>query len=288
MDHQDPHYRKINSSLHYALWKYLGDDANSVWAMLSAPDPSIDVKPSMLNLMEMWCALILQTLPIRVLSKYIPGISLSSRAGCHLNIASPLVQSFQSTQAGHEGDLYKSKDPQIRRYYMQCKSDYNQLKYSPDPILREYWYNNKRKALAAQTAVRWASIRTNALNGMEVKVYDRGGRFCIGPCKFCLGRDIVKAAEGKPVFVQCTLTEEPDTKCYAKESSTSDDAARLVIRIRGTRPDGTGFARIARAGGKSIVGTCNTLFDILVGRSQAESRALPGRYYKSLGTWIRS
>jgi hypothetical protein len=229
--------------------------------------------------MEMWCATILQTLPRPLLLRYIPGISLSPRAGLHLNLASPLIQTHQPIQEGSwlEGDVYKSQDPLIRDYYQQCRIGYEQLKLSSDPVLYEYWRNNKSKAVAAQTASHRARIREKALSGMEVK-FDRG-HFWIGTCKIQIPVEIVRPASGKRIFVQCSLTEEPDAECFAKASSASDDAACVVIRIRGTLQNGDEFDCIARNGGKSYVVKCNNLFDILVGRSGPESRALPGRSY---------
>ena len=97
---------------------------------------------------------------------------------------------------------------------------------------------------------------------------------------------LLKADQSKKILFDIQLPKSLMRKCYAKESSPSDDAARVVVRIRGTRYDGNEFACIARTSGMSCIGTCSTLFDILAERSQAESRALPGRSFICQGNRV--
>jgi hypothetical protein len=65
--------------------------------------------------------------------------------------------------------------------------------------------------------------------------------FLIGSYKFNIPTTTVRLAGGERVRIQCVLSEEPDPDCYAQECSYSDDTARLVIRLRGTGIDRTGF-----------------------------------------------
>jgi hypothetical protein len=124
-DHSNPKYRKAHSSLHYYVWdkSELNKNMKSAWVMLSAPEPKIEVSQAELNLLEMWSCLTLQTLTKNILARYLPAtvMQLSFRAGCHLNVASPLNQRDQSDapEGLGRGDLYKSDDPKLQEYYQK-------------------------------------------------------------------------------------------------------------------------------------------------------------------------
>ena len=72
--HRDPEYRAKNLSLHYFVWDR--GDKNKMYKVkeefvfLSATDR---VDPLLLNLLEMWCCLMLQTLTKNALAKYLPA-----------------------------------------------------------------------------------------------------------------------------------------------------------------------------------------------------------------------
>ena len=74
-NHRDPRYRKKNPSLHYFDWD-LGEiceeyEMDEAFVLLSTVnDKSVD--SLLLNLLEMWCCLILQTLTIDALSTFLP------------------------------------------------------------------------------------------------------------------------------------------------------------------------------------------------------------------------
>ena len=59
------------------------------FVFLSATDR---VDPLLLNILEMWCCLMLQTLTKNALAKYLPANMVAPYAGTHLNIAIPLHQ----------------------------------------------------------------------------------------------------------------------------------------------------------------------------------------------------
>jgi hypothetical protein len=95
--HNDPKWRKGHPSQHYYVWEKLGPNVRSAWVMLSAPNLSvIAVDPLSLDLLDMWSSLFLQTLPKSTLPQFLPSDWLSPRAGCHLNVASPLHQRVRS------------------------------------------------------------------------------------------------------------------------------------------------------------------------------------------------
>jgi len=95
----------------------------------------------------MWCCLILQTLPTQTLAQYLSH-GLAARAGCHLNIASPLSQSSRSRELeiGSFGNPHASNDPLIRKYSEEQAIQYRALRISDDPILRDYYWQNAIKA----------------------------------------------------------------------------------------------------------------------------------------------
>lgn len=71
----------------------------------------------------------------------------------------------------------------------------------------------------------------------------------------------------KPLWVQCIPSDRSERDCYALDSSSSDNASRLVIRIRGITDQGKAFDGVARAGGEKAVEKLNAIYDILVGKS---------------------
>ena len=92
--------------------------------MLSSPE--VVANSLALNLLEMWCALILQTLPKSTLEKYLPNVPLSPRASCHSNLASPLTQLTQSSilEESGLGNLYASQDPLCKMYLETRREEY--------------------------------------------------------------------------------------------------------------------------------------------------------------------
>ena len=78
-----------------------------------------DIHTLVLDLMEMWCSLMLQTLTRNALQAYLPNGTLSLYAGGHLNIALPLHQSIQGEIVRDKlsVDIYHFYDPSIRAYY---------------------------------------------------------------------------------------------------------------------------------------------------------------------------
>jgi hypothetical protein len=282
-NHENPDYRKRHPCLHYFVWDSLGPDVKSAWAILSAPEPTNKLDTLTLNGLEMWSALVLQTLPKDLLTRYLncPREKLSPRAGCHLNIASPLSQSDQSNRPEdiELGNIYKSDDPAMREYYKERQGQYLQLRVANDPILRNYWWDNHRRGVEARSDNNRKSTRTMILDGMKAKVglHNRVQTFHLGPCTFRIPLTVVRLDLSKPVHVQCVITDEPDNDCYALDSSPSDDAARLLMRLRGTNTDGKRFDGPAYAGGTKTVFQTNSLFDLLVGRSLKESLQLPRR-----------
>jgi hypothetical protein len=168
--HNNLEYRTRNNSLHYYIWSLLGPNANSAWVMLSSPE--VFVNSLALNLLEMWCALILQTLPKSTLEKYLPNVPLSPRAGCHLNLASPLTQLTRSAilEESGLGNLYASQDPLCKTYLETRRKEYGQLKFAGDLMLRDYFWDNSERGLKATRKTTRSQIRRKFLEGCKQTV----------------------------------------------------------------------------------------------------------------------
>jgi len=86
---------------------------------------------------------------------------------------------------------------------------------------------------------------------MAVKLYKHNRKrtqaFYLAGCTFSIPLSIVNIDPGKPFLIQYVVTNNPHADCYAQRSSSSDDGARVVIRIRGTTIDGSEFNGIARS-----------------------------------------
>ena len=92
------------------------------------------------------------------LIEYLPdGAVLFPQTGSHLNVAHPLWQRISETKQ----DTYVSTDPHERRkkfselirdsddatkeYYLAVRQSFLDLKYSPDPALRAYYFSAYQK-----------------------------------------------------------------------------------------------------------------------------------------------
>lgn len=280
----DLEYRKRHPSLHYYVWEQLGPNAGSVWVILSAPERTVN--PLTLNCLEMWSAVTLQTLPKTTLMRYLPGEIFSPRAGCHLNVSSPLSQKAQSFGPAKNalGDLYMSDNPILREYYRMQQKEYHTLRCSDDLFLRNYWWDSQRRGIDTRTNGARNKNCIDFLTGVEVKVHFDFRRsiqeiyICGHTLKIRLS--IVKLDPSEPLLVQCYLADDPDNDRYALDSRSYDDASRLVIRMKGKTREGRVFDGTAYGLGERTVFKLNAIYDTLVGRSLEESRQLPRRYFR--------
>ena len=232
----------------------------------------------------MWCCLILQTLPTQTLAQYLSH-GLAARAGCHLNIASPLSQSSRSRELeiGSFGNPHASNDPLIRKYSEEQAIQYRALRISDDPILRDYYWQNPIKA--GESAMKTGRVISckRAASGNDIKVYvvpQRSSQnISIGPCVLSIPVNLVKLAHRQHIHVQCIVTETPDIDRYAQKSDHTEDGSRLVVRISGTDARGKEFDAFLQSSRMKAIARANSIYDLLVGRSHAESRGLPRRCY---------
>lgn len=172
-DHRNSMYRAKHRSIHYYLWDIGQQDKDleveEKFVFLANLD-GINPDPLFLNIMEMWCCLMLQTLPVGALKIHLPDGTLSPAAGGHLNIGKPLFQTTRGDIMQPPSSLYHSDDPLIKEYYASLRQNYYSLKSSLNPVLRELY---KLKTSIAQD-IRAQKCRDKSaqrfLQGMHVKI----------------------------------------------------------------------------------------------------------------------
>lgn len=179
--HKNCRRQSQHASLHYFIWNTPKlKDSDFVILYTGHHDEFCpDHRQLLLNLAEMWKCCVFQTLSAGHLQKYLPVDSPKPWAGCHLNVALPLFQSFMAmdeneavTRQTFETFL-QSTDPEVRQWAESLRDAYNQLRNSPDPTLREYWDQQMRysmdQAAIAQQAKSMANLQ-EYLSGQSCKV----------------------------------------------------------------------------------------------------------------------
>ncbi|KAF2120871.1 hypothetical protein BDV96DRAFT_641522 [Lophiotrema nucula] len=128
-EHWNFRFRRDHPSLHYHAMQYSSFDIFSLLAVLPQPThpsyhtaPGIDQPQLILNILEMWCCLLLRSLPEETLQKYLPPSSNGDGFPGGLNIASPLDHGEQGRRDWI--DLSKSKDPLVLEYLERSAIDF--------------------------------------------------------------------------------------------------------------------------------------------------------------------
>ncbi|KAF2003203.1 hypothetical protein P154DRAFT_591231 [Amniculicola lignicola CBS 123094] len=181
--HYNFRYRRDNPSLHYHAVQNSIFDVFSVLAVLPTPTnvlfPGNDEPPLLLNVMEMWCALLFSSLQPQMLREWLPDTATPeptgglqhSRAGA-LNIANPLHHGLKSLSMDWL-DLSHSVDPLIRDYLAHTDPENSS---SVGPEKRGSAIERVENASKAEKRMcpRWspevepASVRTVAVIGVAV------------------------------------------------------------------------------------------------------------------------
>jgi hypothetical protein len=274
------------SSLHYYVWDLGNKDPEycmgSEFVILSESKTD---DPLLLNLLEMWCSLILQTLTKNALIVYLPPGTIAPYAGSHLNVALPLNQSTNSNQIPEDSsslDIHHSDDSLVREYYRSLQIQFRELRYSENPIIQEYFRkinreNRERSLLVA--AAKTSRTCKQALEGMEVRIkYNAGAQyFLIHHFMFRISLKWVRLPEDEPIKVRCELAEDIHEHIYAKKSLPSDPASRLGVYVTG-KAKGNDFAGWISSDGEMDVYKINTFVDRLEGVKTEESMTLARRW----------
>lgn len=272
-DYRDPKYRAKHQSLHYYVWDLglVDEELKIEEKFVFLANIEEDVHTLVLNLMEMWCSLILQTLTRNALQAYLPNGTLSLYAGGHLNVALPLHQSIQGEIVRDKLslDIYHSHDPSIRAYYASLRQNFYSLKLSPNPLLRELY---KLKIHAAQSTRAETCRRKSAqafIAGrlVKIKLDQWRQRFSISHWNIPVSRKVVHLDNGATLHVECNLLPNRHPNCYATKSQACDPAARLGIRLTGIDTSGKLADIWLCTSGTLQVFKMNTFVDMLEGRN---------------------
>jgi hypothetical protein len=266
--HNDPWYRARHPCLHYHVWDST-PDMESIFIVLASTDD--DVPQLQLNLLELWCCLIFQTLPQQELRKYVS--EEVSPSGSHLNVANPIWQSF--TECKHDcyehkerfKELIHSCDPLVADYYRSLAQGFRDLKTSSNPRLRAYYMAAYHRSQAGSAAAKVGRTFTQLLSGTEKTVYGRGSSQLItfGYVNFRISKKYQDLAHGAVVHAQGFLTDGANSHRYAVDALPEDPAIRFSFRIAGKNINGEPFGMFIHAPGEVTVKDINTLVDRLSG-----------------------
>lgn len=230
-----------------------------------------DVHPLFLNLMEMWCCLMLQTLTRNALQVYLPNGVVCPNAGGHLNVALPLHQSIrgQTVRDKLSLDIYHSPDPSIRAYYASLRQNSYNLKLSPNPLLREIYRRKMHAAHFKKASIRRQKSAQAIIAGKMVTIKRNEWRqtFSISHWGFSISRKVVHLNDGDTLHVECELLPDSHDNCYARMSQACDPAARLGIRLTGKDKYGSFVDIWLSTLGIQQVFKMNTFVDMLEGRN---------------------
>ncbi|KAJ5834165.1 hypothetical protein N7447_000191 [Penicillium robsamsonii] len=285
--HKDPKHRWKNMGLHYAVWASAVDIKSAFVTLATLDAPSSTQTQLVLNLAEMWILLVAE--------KYNPVWS-----GNHLNVALPLWQGFTDTQENKAiadaiggrstfQQYLASEDSVIRAWAEQTRDAFNDIRNSPDPGIRSYWWNlHKERILTAQDT--WgkkkASMAKQHLGGAKALVTLHSGNHGdhqtevrAGSFRFTVSKAFgLDHHDGDEVILQYHLTPTPHPHAYALSALKTDPATRLGVSIRGQDSHG-GFHCWLKATGECNLRKMNSLVDILEGYSAEESRGFKRRWF---------
>ena len=151
-DHMNPLLRIKHPSLHYYAWDSRPKNLSAFVILAYLDEPTnfstgtelVIGKDDQLkmNIVELWGALIFQTLSERELSKYIDPTTTVRRQ--HLNVANPLWQGDSNLEDEYANvskrerftTLLHGADDITRQYYHSLRDEFFVLKDSPNPTLR--------------------------------------------------------------------------------------------------------------------------------------------------------
>lgn len=282
--HDDAWYRVRNPSFHYHVWDSK-PGMKLVFVLLASAEGICQLQ---LNLLEMWCCLIFQTLPKTELCKFLPKESLLSRT--HLNIASPLWQSFtENDQDRYERQerfkaLIASCDPSIADYYRSLAQAFRDLKSSPNPLLRAYYMAAYRRCQAGSSAAKSQRTFAALLGGTEKEVWlgsNHRQEVNFGYVRFRILKQYIRLRPGAKVHAQGFLADGPNPLRYALDALPEDPAMRFSLRITGQDALDQPFSIFAHATGDITVKDINTLVERMEGVTVDEIAKRPRRMVPS-------
>jgi len=286
--HEDINYRKRHPSFHYYWWDLNKEDPSkriaSRYIFPCAFTETTQLDPLILNMLEMWVSLILQSLSKSVLEDYLPSNTLALSAGRHLNLMNPLYQSSQTPERAEallSINVYRTKDPSRHEYYQQMRRCFHNMKDSPDPEYRRYYEETTKRAAVKRSETVNQITRQECLNGKFVQVsnevYQRksdggdlnNGHFFIWDMDIHFPARLMPIENNTLIWIKCYLAEPSKRHpyCYTPKSRDSDPSKRLGIWIKGIDAAGREFESWVYCQGEMKVKCANTIVDLLQGRS---------------------
>ena len=300
-DHYKRRRQGKHFGLHYHVWNQPEEKSSKFLALWTPRLPEFGSLPReyrqlLLNIAETWVCCILQTLPPHLLEAYLPSSIECLWAGRHLNIALPLWQSFSESwedrvdcidgRATFSGFL-QSSDPEVRRWAKQVRDAFNELRNSPDPVLRAYYELKIREIIRAGNAAhlerareRMREFLTEKERPVEVPNGKAGQYVTCGMFKATVSMAFgLGLKHGDKVRVQSYLAETDHPMKYAIKSTPIDPASRLAISlsIPGHKDDENFHVWLTSRGEKTVK-KINTLVDILEGYSLEERESFRRRW----------
>lgn len=269
----------------------------SVFVTLAIHDAPTCLKRQLfLNLQEMWMSLVFQTLTSLSLDEYLPKDVNTFWSGNHLNVALPLWQGFTGNETqdamkdatGGRASFQQylmSDDPTIRQWAENARDSFNDIRNSPDPVLRGYYQDLqlKRRLKAQKT---WESKKLGNLEQylseaeatVQVSHNDELTEIICGVFRFTISRSLqLNLGKGDRILLQFHLTETRHPNAYAWRAQPRDPASRLAVSIRSHSND----SRVTwlSTKGHRAVNKMNSLVDILEGYTLEESRSFDRRWH---------
>ncbi|KAI9696553.1 MAG: hypothetical protein M1836_005572 [Candelina mexicana] len=250
--HKSAAIRASDSSLHYLA---VDASAKDFWVLLARCDRPDDTHiHKRLNIMEEWCCLNFQTLPIPQLLRYLlPGTDIFG--GGHLNIASPLEQGYDASKAAIRG-----------------------LRLSSDPFILECYRKLIMKGNRASHLVKRVGMFSKLKDGFVGFKVDTHGRIWLGGLKILVPTRLdVRSNDNVEVLADVTDDINTDRWCRSPEARLEDRGLRLGIRLRGIEFNGQIFEEWATNSGVMALYAANSFVDGWDGYSREEVMARPRR-----------
>ncbi|KAI4174407.1 MAG: hypothetical protein LQ343_002342 [Gyalolechia ehrenbergii] len=262
-------YRSKNPCLHYYVWEQLEAPVD-FWVLL-ANVPIFHLKPVyrglVLNIFEMLCALLFQTLPDDALDVYLdPKIARQSRTR-GLNVALPI----------HQGHSVGDSDVGTPIHYLRDTSD---------SLMRRYYQDARERQTKTCIKTRLHKTLQKFIEGVEITVnpgHHKDGRarqwLYIRSVRISITRRYLEALGidwGDTVVARCEVSSITAHEwLYAVDALTGDAANRLAIICASK----AGKEIYIQNEGDNVAQRANALVDELEGVSREESLARGRRIF---------
>lgn len=174
----------------------------------------------------------------------------------------------------------------MRAWAEHARDAFNDVRNSPDPVLRDHWWKlHRKRILKAQstlTAKKACNVKQYLHGVKETIKVSKGGEMAeihCGMFRFTISQKLqLNLVHGDKAVLQLHLLSTQHPHPYATRASSSDPASRLGVAIRGEDKQGDFHCWLATSG-ELNVWKMNTLVDILEGYSLEESRGFKRRWF---------